>query len=160
MRGPQISQTLGRAVRRAMHLYWRVTRGLTLGVRAIVIDGNDRVFLIKHTYAPGWQLPGGGVEAGETVLEALARELKEEGNIVLTAPPRLHGVFFNAGVSRRDHVILFVVRDFHQPEPPKPDHEIVAHGFFPIGDLPGDTVASVRSRLAEAMMGVPLSQRW
>src|SRR4030081_1338989 len=100
------------AMRRCMHFYWRLTRRLTLGVRGLVIDGDRRVFLVKHTYVRGWHLPGGGVEPGETVLEALARELKEEGNIELLEPPMLHGVFFNARVSRRDHVALFVVRHF------------------------------------------------
>jgi 8-oxo-dGTP pyrophosphatase MutT (NUDIX family) len=148
------------AIRRALHLYWRLTRGLTLGVRAVVIDGDDRIFLVKHTYARGWHFPGGGVEAGETVFDALARELREEGNIELTAPPRLHGVFFNTRVSRRDHVVLFVVRNFRQPAPPVPDREIMAHGFFRLDDLPGDTVPATRTRLAELTMGLPLSPNW
>jgi 8-oxo-dGTP pyrophosphatase MutT (NUDIX family) len=50
-----------------------------------------RVFLVKHSYVSGWHLPGGGVEAGETLVEAVARELHEEGNIEVTEPPMLHG---------------------------------------------------------------------
>jgi 8-oxo-dGTP pyrophosphatase MutT (NUDIX family) len=149
------------AIRRALHLYWRFSRGMTLGVRGLVIDRDGRVFLVKHTYVSGWQLPGGGVEPGETVLEALARELKEEGNIELLAPPpTLHGVFFNARISRRDHVALFVVRHFRQPAPPLPDREIMAHGFFAPDALPHDPSTGTRARIAEAMMGAPVSPRW
>src|SRR3954468_24070624 len=99
-------------VNRLMHFYWRFARGLTLGVRAVVLDGDGRVFLIKHSYADSWQLPGGGVEAGETLVEALARELLEEGNIELTAPPELLGIYFHPIYSNRDHVAIYVVRDF------------------------------------------------
>jgi len=99
------------AIRRLLHLYWRFARAMTLGVRAVVIDPQGRIFLVKHSYVSGWHLPGGGVEAGETIAEALARELREEGNIELCAPPRLHGMYFNDRDSRRDHVALFVVRD-------------------------------------------------
>ena len=42
---------------------------MTLGVRGVVLDGEDRVFLVKHSYVAGWHLPGGGVEVGETFLE-------------------------------------------------------------------------------------------
>ena len=38
------------AIRRVLHLYWRFSRGLTLGVRAMVFDGEGRVFLVKHSY--------------------------------------------------------------------------------------------------------------
>jgi len=77
---------------RAFHFYWRFARGATLGAFALVIDREGRIFLIKHSYVSGWHLPGGGVETGETLRTALARELMEEGNIRLTGEPVLHGL--------------------------------------------------------------------
>src|SRR6267142_692147 len=91
------------ALRRVLHLYWRFARGMTLGVRGVVLDGANRVFLVQHSYVSGWHLPGGGVEVGEALRDALARELMEEGRIELVAEPGLHGVFLNRHVSRRDH---------------------------------------------------------
>jgi len=148
------------SLHRLMHFYWRFSRGLTLGVRALVLDGDNRVFLIRHTYAAGWQLPGGGVEAGETLLQALARELHEEGNIELTGPPKLHGVFFHPIYSVRDHVTIYVVREFRQPSPPVPNREIAEHGFFPIDALPENTTRGTRARIAEVMHGKPVTERW
>jgi 8-oxo-dGTP pyrophosphatase MutT (NUDIX family) len=149
-----------RAFSRLLHVYWRFARGLTLGVRAVVLDRDGRVFLIKHSYADGWQLPGGGVEPGETLEQALARELMEEGRIELTAPPVLHGAFFQPYYSRRDHVLVYVVRQFRQASPPVPDREIVAHGFFEVDALPEDTTAGTRARIAEIVHGKPMPQRW
>jgi ADP-ribose pyrophosphatase YjhB (NUDIX family) len=149
-----------RTARTCMHLYWCLSRGLTLGVRGLVIDGQGRVFLVKHTYIRGWHLPGGGVEPGETVLDALARELKEEGNIELVDTPTQFGVYFQPAMSQRDHVVLFVVRHFRQPAPPVPDNEIMAHGFFRREELPHDTSTATRARIAEVMLGAPVSPRW
>jgi hypothetical protein len=86
--------------------------------------------------------------------------LREEGNIDVTEPPRLHGMFFNDRDSRRDHVALFVVREFRQASAPVPDHEIVAHGFFPIDAMPNDTTAGTRARIIEVLGGAPVSARW
>jgi 8-oxo-dGTP pyrophosphatase MutT (NUDIX family) len=149
-----------RLFNRLIHFYWRFSRGLTLGVRGLVLDGENRVFLIKHTYTTGWHLPGGGVEPGETLLEALARELAEEGNIELTAPPALHGVFFQTAYSQRDHVTIYVVRHFRQSRAPVPDREIAAHGFFPVDALPAGTTAATRARIAEVLQGRAPSERW
>jgi 8-oxo-dGTP pyrophosphatase MutT (NUDIX family) len=146
-------------IRRLMHTYWRFSRGLTVGVRAIVIDGHGRIFLVRHSYVSGWHLPGGGVEVGETLLSALARELKEEGNISLAETPALHGLFYNSRVSRRDHVAVYVVRAFHQGAP-QPNHEIIAHGFFAPDALPEDTALGTRRRIAELLQGAPISERW
>src|ERR1700694_6047562 len=118
------------ALRWMFHLYWRFARGMTLGVRAVVLDREGRVFLVKHSYVAGWHLPGGGVEVGESFGDALRRELSEEGRIEVIGNPPLHGVFFNSEVSRRDHVAVYLVRDFRQDRLPQPNREIIACGFF------------------------------
>ena len=145
---------------RLMHLYWRFQRGLTLGVRGAVFDRDGRVLLIKHRYTDGWHFPGGGVEAGETLLEALARELSEEANVEMTGTPDLHGVFFQTAYSNRDHVTVYVVRQYRQDAPPRRTSEIVAHGFFPVDALPPDTTQGTRARLAEIVHGAPKPQHW
>ena len=147
-------------IRRILHLYWRVSRGLTLGVRAVVLDQKRQVLLVRHTYTPGWHFPGGGVEAGETMLEALARELLEEGNVRLLAEPALHGLFHNPGGSGRDHVALFVVREFTWDGPPPPTAEIREARFFLLDQLPEGATAGIRRRLEEILHGAPKGERW
>jgi ADP-ribose pyrophosphatase YjhB (NUDIX family) len=147
-------------IRPLMHLYWRFSRGLTLGVRGMAIDADGRIFLVKHSYIPGWHLPGGGVEARESMREALDRELMEEGNIEILQSPRLFAIYHNRSVSGRDHVALFVIDAFTQETPPQPNAEIIAHGFFARDDLPPDTTAGTRARIAEVLEGVKPSETW
>jgi ADP-ribose pyrophosphatase YjhB (NUDIX family) len=49
-----------------------------LGVAALVEDAHGRILLVRHSYNPGWRLPGGGVGRGEPPGDAILRELKEE----------------------------------------------------------------------------------
>lgn len=136
-------------------------RGMTLGVRAAVFDGDGRIFLVKHSYMPGWYLPGGGVEPGETMEAAAVRELKEEGGFELTGPVELFGVYLQAAVSRRDHVALYVCDAWRQPAPPRvPNMEIVAVGFFAPDALPEGTTPATRRRLAEIAGAQARSPEW
>lgn len=148
------------AIRRLLHIYWRYARGLTIGVRGLVFDARGRVFLIKHSYVAGWHLPGGGVEPGESLGAALARELREEGNIELIGLPDLFGIYWNRRVARRDHVALYVVRSFRQTAPPQPNREIVAHGFFAPDSLPDGTTGSTRERIAEVLANRSTAEIW
>jgi ADP-ribose pyrophosphatase YjhB (NUDIX family) len=49
-----------------------------LGVAAAIEGDDGRVLLVRHRYAPGWRLPGGGVNRGEPPQAAVLRELAEE----------------------------------------------------------------------------------
>ena len=147
-------------MRRLFHLYWRFARGMTLGVRGVVLDRDNRVFLVKHSYVAGWHLPGGGVEVGESLRDALRRELVEEGRIELAGEAKLHGVFFNSHVSPRDHVAVFIVRQFIQDRLPAPNHEIVACGFFDAAALPEGTTEGTRLRIREVLETKALIATW
>jgi len=146
---------------RIFHLWFLLRRPMTLGVRAVVHDReNDAVFLVRHTYIAGWHLPGGGVEVGETMIEALLRELDEEANIEPLEAPRLLSLHFNRRASQRDHVAVYLVSRFESKGPRGPDREIAEAGFFPVGALPAGVTESTRIRIAEAMGAAEPSHFW
>jgi 8-oxo-dGTP pyrophosphatase MutT (NUDIX family) len=133
---------------------------MTLGVRGAVFDQDGRILLVRHSYVPGWYLPGGGVEPGESMHAALGRELIEEGGIALTGPSRLFGLYWNARASPRDHVALYVCRDWEQAQPPPRNMEIVDSGFFHPDSLPEETTDATRRRLAEIAGGLEPAAEW
>ncbi len=146
-------------LRPLMQGHWRRTRGLTLGVQGMVFNAGGEVCLVRHTYRPGWHFPGGGVERGETVRQALDRELREEAGVQITAPPRLFHLYSNAARFRGDHVALFIVRDWQACVP---DHgqEIAETGWFAPEELPPGTARATSARLAEILHGQPVSDEW
>jgi 8-oxo-dGTP pyrophosphatase MutT (NUDIX family) len=153
------SHPLARAAARLLVGLGRFRRGMTLGVRAAVFDADERVFLVRHSYVPGWHFPGGGVEPGETLSEALDRELMEEGGIALDEPAELFSLYLNRQLSRRDHVALFVSHAWRQANPPKvPNLEILDCGFFDA--LPETVSSATRRRLAEIRREVAVSPEW
>lgn len=151
---------LGRMVSLGLRPYWRLTRGLTLGAQGIVIDRNENILLVRHGYRPGWFFPGGGVERGETAEDALVRELQEEAGIVVEGQPELFGLFANMPKFPGDHIAVYLIRDWSQPEMPKPNAEIAEARFFSRETLPDDTSSGTRQRLAEVFDGTARRPIW
>jgi ADP-ribose pyrophosphatase YjhB (NUDIX family) len=140
--------------------YSRLTRGMTLGVRAVMLQ-DGKVVLVRHTYVSGWYLPGGGVEVGESTADALTREIAEEAGAVLTGPAELFGIYRNAHADLRDHVALYVCREWERRGKLKiPNREILASELFPLDALPADTSSGTRTRLREVFNGDPPSPDW
>jgi ADP-ribose pyrophosphatase YjhB (NUDIX family) len=142
-----------------LHPWFRLTRSMSLGVRALVRDENGRILLIRHSYAPGWLLPGGGVERGETVEAAVIRELREESGIIAIGRPQLFGLYCNDQQFRGDHVALYLVSDF-QTEPFTATAEILEARFFALDELPDATSGGTRRRIEEVMTGAAPALDW
>ena len=159
MPSKSLRSTLLSALPRVMHVYWRFARGLTMGVRAVVIGGDGSIFLVKHSYAEGWHLPGGGVEVGETLIEALARELAEEGNIELSRAA-LHGVFFHPHFSTATTSRSSSCETFRQTSAPRPTVKSSSTDFSPPDALPPDATAGTRARIAEVLSRHPPVPHW
>ncbi|WP_068060372.1 NUDIX hydrolase [Nocardia xishanensis] len=74
---------------------------IKVAVSALVQDEHGRILMIRRTDNDKYSIPGGGLEAGETVAQAVTREVMEETGIEVDAT-ELIGVFSNP-----DHVIAY-----------------------------------------------------
>jgi ADP-ribose pyrophosphatase YjhB (NUDIX family) len=156
---PELSAFRYRVLTRIAHTVYFFIKGMTIGVRAACFDDQGRIFLVRHSYIPGWHMPGGGVERYETVRQAIAKELREEGNLELTAPAELLHVFFNRRTSKRDHVVFFRCQ-VRQTAPKLRDREIVESGFFALDQLPQGTTTATYRRLKELAGEAEFDEIW
>lgn len=74
---------------------------IKVAVSAVVRDSRGRILMIHRTDNDKYSIPGGGLEIGESVADAVVREVKEETGIDVEVT-KLVGVFSNP-----DHVIAY-----------------------------------------------------
>ena len=137
---------------------WRVRRPLTLGVRAIILNEKKEFLLVRHTYVDGWYFPGGGVEKGESLETAIARELSEEVGVQLQAAPTLIGAYTYLREYKSDHVIFYAADKWTMT--PNKNMEIAEFDFFGRNATPEDTSPGTKRRLAEYFDKAPQSDMW
>lgn len=105
-----------------------------LGVAAVVFDTDGRVLLVHQSYGKrGWDLPGGGREARESLEQALRRELSEELGLEI-ASAELCGIYFEPGVDQHHFAFRCELPANERPMPRSP--EILECGYFPSDALP------------------------
>jgi ADP-ribose pyrophosphatase YjhB (NUDIX family) len=152
-------QVVAKIVRAA----WRVTKPRTIGVRAILLDQNDRIALVRHTYTDHWYLPGGGVKKGESTKAAIIRELSEEVAIENPSVERVLGVYHSKRESKDDHLVIFVARTASPPNEclKRADlMEIEEAQWFELDGLPASTSPATVRRIAEYRAGASGMGDW
>lgn len=103
-----------------------------LSVHAVVTDERERVLLLRATYADGaWGLPGGALEPGETVHEALLRECREELGCAVEVR-YLSGVYFHS--VHDSHALVFRC-DLPPGAVPRLSPEHSEWRYFPLEEL-------------------------
>jgi len=114
--------------------------GPIVGVAAVVFS-EEGVLLVKRDQEPGrgqWSLPGGMVELGETLVQAIERELLEELSIKAQICG-LIGVFDRIFRDQQNRVRFhYVLVDYWcrlLEGPPKPGSDVSAVSVLPIGEL-------------------------
>jgi 8-oxo-dGTP pyrophosphatase MutT (NUDIX family) len=135
-------------------IYCFIFRPVVLGVRVMLIQ-NGQVLLVRQTYLPGWFMPGGGVNRGETLEDAARREACEEVGAELGIL-ELVGAYTSFGGFKSDHNVLFLCTDFTLSG--HSDREIAEVRYFPLDDLPENVWPGHRQRLEEYRAGVELPQ--
>lgn len=146
----RVAMTALQKLRRA---WWFVAQPTTRGVQAAAFTQAGKVVLVRHSYAPGWRLPGGGVKRGETPEAAALRELKEE--IGLSSWREIRHVldFEHRPDFRRGTGTLFRLDDVRYA--PRRSLEIEETGEFDPADLPAEATGLTRRLIEAAMAGRP-----
>lgn len=106
-----------------------------LTVDCIIRNEAGHVLLIKRRFPPpGWALPGGFVDRGETLEQAVARELQEETGLTLTEA-RQFRAYSDPQRDRRHHVVSVIFAGKARGEPRAADDAAEVR-FFPLDQLP------------------------
>ena len=130
----------------------------TVGARALIINEENKILLVKHTYRKYWYIPGGGVKAGETVLQALARELKEEVGLTIQEEPKMLGVYFNRFQGANDYPVVYIITKFTLQN--TYSFEIEQTQWFPLKNLPLDISPGTLRRVKEYLGENKKMEQW
>ena len=139
------------------HKYFLLSRPLTMGARCILLNDNREVLLVRHTYISGWHLPGGGVDVGESAYDAAMREVSEETNYRLEGPPKLVGIYHLDGITKRDHLTVFISTCFKEHGIKFNSLEIEESRFFPLDQLGVDVDEETKKWISDGIKLVHVS---
>lgn len=128
--------------------------GKLLGAAAIIRDAEGRVLLVKHTYGKlNWDLPGGAVEADESVEGTAVREVVEETGLDVVVERMVDRLYYDP--QNDMHHFVFICRPMDgQACPVANSPEISEWGYFALGELPRPISDFTVRRIQDAL-GAP-----
>ncbi len=130
----------------------------TLGSRAIVLNSQNQILLVKHTYQPHWYIPGGGVKKRESAKTAVLRELKEEVGLTVIGEPELFGIYYHTYLGVSDYPIIYVVKNYSLSNAYSPEIEQI--GWFDYTNLPEMVSPGTKRRLNEYFTNSHRADTW
>jgi ADP-ribose pyrophosphatase YjhB (NUDIX family) len=149
---------LHKVANRLIRQYQAILGISTMGSRAIVLNTQNQILLVKHTYQPHWYLPGGGVKKRESAKKAVLRELKEEVGLTILGEPELFGIYHHVYLGVSDYPIIYVVKEYTLSEANSP--EIKEIGWFDYANLPEMISPGTKRRLNEYFNQAERSDAW
>jgi 8-oxo-dGTP diphosphatase len=105
-------------------------------VGAVLID-QDQILLIRRGHGPAageWSVPGGRVEPGETLAEAVVREVAEETGLEVVCDSLL-GWAERIGQDGHFVILDFRVSLLGPPEPPQAGDDATEAAWVPLGEM-------------------------
>lgn len=128
-----------------------------VGIAAVATDAAGRVLLIRRGDTGTWALPGGTLEWGEVLRDALPREVAEETGARVVSLGAVTGVYSEPSRDPRFHAVTICVRTIVEGplSGPKNRVEIRDVRFFEPSELPSELAMGMRDMLDHALSGDP-----
>ena len=132
------------------------------GVCAVIFDDQGKVLLERRSDNGFWGLPGGGVDIGESVEQAVKREVLEETGLQVTVK-RLVGIYsdprrHNISTYPSGHIVQWLTAVFECARDSgrlRISHESTDLGYFAADEMPDNTLLSHTIRVRDAIVHAP-----
>jgi 8-oxo-dGTP diphosphatase len=120
-----------------------------IGAAAVILDSEERVLLVKHSYGKNnWELPGGKAEDNESAEETAQREVREEVGLEVGVG-LLTGVYYDPDYDM--HHFVFIANNYYNQAPQPSSPEILECRFFSRDDLPKPISDFTCKRIEDAL---------
>ena len=138
-----------------------VLRRPVLGILAVPVEASGRIVLMRRRDTGTWCLPGGTVEWGERLVDAIGREVREETGRDLIAIRRIVGIYSDPARDPRMHAVSILVEA--TVEDAASDGalaainplEVIEVRSFPATELPSELAFDTRRMVEDFLRGEP-----